>query len=134
MKIGPIDVERGLLLAPMEAVTDPPFRRICKRLGADVVYTEFISSEGLVRAARRSLQKLTLYEDERPVAIQIFGGREEAMAGSARIAEAAGPDFIDINCGCWVKNVVARNAGAALLKDPPQMQRIVRSVVDATSL
>lgn len=134
MKIGTIEVERGVVLAPMEDVTDPPFRRISRRLGADIVYTEFISSEGLVRDARRSLRKLSVYEDERPVAIQIFGGRDEAMAGSARIAEAAGPDFIDINCGCWVKDVVTRNAGAALLKDPPAMQRIVKSVVDATSL
>jgi tRNA-dihydrouridine synthase B len=134
MKFGTYDIERGLLLAPMEDVTDPSFRRVCRRLGADVVYTEFISSEGLIRDAKRSLRKLALYEDERPVAIQIFGGRPEAMAESARIAEAAGPDFIDINCGCWVKDVVARNAGAALLKDPPMMQQIVRSVVDATSL
>jgi tRNA-dihydrouridine synthase B len=103
-------------------------------LGADIVYTEFISSEGLVRDARRSFQKLKVYDDERPVAIQIFGGREEAMAGSARIAEEAGPDFIDINCGCWVKDVVARNAGAALLKDIDGMRSIVKSVVDATSL
>jgi tRNA-dihydrouridine synthase B len=134
MTIGNITVEQGLLLAPMEDVTDPPFRRICRRLGADIVYTEFISSEGLIRDARRSLQKLTVYDDERPVAIQIFGGRDEAMAESARKAEEAGPDFIDINCGCWVKNVVARNAGAGLLKDPPAMQRIVRSVVEATKL
>lgn len=134
MKIGTIEVERGLLLAPMEDVTDPPFRRVCHRLGADIVYTEFISSEGLVRDARRSFQKLKVYDDERPVAIQIFGGREEAMAGSARIAEEAGPDFIDINCGCWVKDVVARNAGAALLKDIDGMRSIVKSVVDATSL
>jgi len=134
MKIGPIEVQNGLLLAPMEDVTDPPFRRVCKQLGADIVYTEFISSEGLVRDAKRSLQKLAVYDDERPVAIQIFGGRDEAMAESAAIAEAAGPDFIDINCGCWVKNVVARNAGAALLKDPPAMQRIARSVVNGTKL
>lgn len=134
MKIGTIEVDRGLLLAPMEDVTDPPFRRVCHRLGADIVYTEFISSEGLVRDARRSFQKLKVYDDERPVAIQIFGGREEAMAGSARIAEEAGPDFIDINCGCWVKDVVARNAGAALLKDIDGMRSIVKSVVDATSL
>jgi tRNA-dihydrouridine synthase B len=134
MTFGTHEIEQGLLLAPMEDVTDPPFRRIARKLGADVVYTEFISSEGLIRDARRSLQKLTIYEDERPVAIQIFGGREEAMSESARIAEAAGPDFIDINCGCWVKNVVARNAGAGLLKDPPLMQQIVKGVVDATSL
>ncbi len=134
MKIGTIEVDRGLLLAPMEDVTDPPYRRVCHRLGADIVYTEFISSEGLVRDARRSFQKLKVYDDERPVAIQIFGGREEAMSGSARIAEEAGPDFIDINCGCWVKDVVARNAGAALLKDIDGMRSIVKSVVDATSL
>lgn len=134
MKIGPIEVEKGLLLAPMEDVTDPPFRRICKQLGADIVYTEFISSEGLIRDARRSNQKLTLYEDERPVSIQIFGGDIDVMAEAAQIAEAAGPDFLDINCGCWVKNVVARNAGAALLKDLPGMQRLARTVVDAVKL
>jgi len=118
----------------MEDVTDPPFRRICRRMGADIVYTEFISSEGLVRDARRSFQKLTVYDDERPVAIQIFGGRPDAMGESARIAEEAGPDFIDINCGCWVKDVVARSAGAALLKDPSMMKRIVHAVVEGTSL
>jgi tRNA-dihydrouridine synthase B len=134
MIIGNVDVTKGLLLAPMEDVTDPPFRRVCKRLGVDIVYTEFISSEGLIRDAKRSLQKLTIYDDERPVSIQIFGAREEAMAESARIAEEAGPDFIDINCGCWVKNVVARNAGAGLLRDLPGMRSVVKSVVDATSL
>lgn len=134
MKIGNVEVTKGLLLAPMEDVTDPPFRRVAKRLGVDIVYTEFISSEGLIRDARKSLQKLTLYEDERPVSIQIFGAREEAMAESARIAEEAGPDFIDINCGCWVKNVVARNAGAGLLRDLPGMRSVVKSVVDNTKL
>ncbi len=134
MKIGPIEVEQGLLLAPMEDVTDPPFRRICKQLGADIVYTEFISSEGLIRDARRSNQKLTLYDDERPVSIQIFGGNVDVMAEAARIAEAAGPDFLDINCGCWVKNVVARNAGAALLKDLPAMRLLAKTVVDSVSM
>lgn len=134
MKIGHVEVENGILLAPMEDVTDPPFRRICHRLGADIVYTEFISSEGLVRDARKSLQKLTIYEDERPVSIQIFGSREEAMAESARRAEEAGPDFIDINCGCWVKDVVKRNAGAGLLRDLPLMRQVIKSVVDNTSL
>ncbi|MBS1913097.1 MAG: tRNA dihydrouridine synthase DusB [Bacteroidetes bacterium] len=134
LTIGPISMERPLLLAPMEDVTDPPFRRVCKRLGADIVYTEFISSEGLIRDARRSNQKLKLYDDERPVSIQIFGGNDEVMAEAAQIAEAAGPDFIDINCGCWVKNVVARNAGAALLRDLPAMERIARTVVDAVKL
>jgi tRNA-dihydrouridine synthase B len=134
MKIGNVEVTKGLLLAPMEDVTDPPFRRICKRMGVDIVYTEFISSEGLIRDAKRSMKKLTLYDDERPASIQIFGAREEAMAESARIAEEAGPDFIDINCGCWVKNVVARNAGAGLLRDLPGMRSVVKSVVDNTSL
>ncbi len=134
MNIGPIEVDRGILLAPMEDVTDPPFRRICRRMGADIVYTEFISSEGLVRDARRSFQKLTVYDDERPVSIQIFGGRPEAMGDSARIAEEAGPDFIDINCGCWVKDVVARSAGAALLRDLPTMRSIVDAVVKGTTL
>ena len=118
----------------MEDVTDPPFRRVCRRLGADIVYTEFISSEGLIRDARKSLQKLTIHEDERPVSIQIFGSREEAMAESARIAESANPDFIDINCGCWVKDVVKRNAGAGLLRDLPLMRQVVKSVVDNTKL
>lgn len=127
-------MERPLLLAPMEDVTDPPFRRICKRLGADIVYTEFISSEGLIRDARRSNQKLKLYDDERPVSIQIFGGNVEVMAEAAQIAEAAGPDFLDINCGCWVKNVVARSAGAGLLRDLPAMERIARTVVDAVKM
>ena len=134
MKIGHVEVENGILLAPMEDVTDPPFRRVCRGLGADIVYTEFISSEGLIRDARKSTQKLTIYEDERPVSIQIFGSREEAMADSARIAEEAGPDFIDINCGCWVKDVVKRNAGAGLLRDLPMMRQIIKSVVDNTSL
>lgn len=134
MKIGSVEVENGILLAPMEDVTDPPFRRVCHRLGADIVYTEFISSEGLVRDARKSTQKLTIYEDERPVSIQIFGSREEAMAESAQIAEAANPDFIDINCGCWVKDVVKRNAGAGLLRDLPLMRQVIKSVVDNTSL
>lgn len=134
MKIGQVEVEKGILLAPMEDVTDPPFRRVCRRLGADIVYTEFISSEGLIRDARKSLQKLTIHEDERPVSIQIFGSREEAMAESARIAESANPDFIDINCGCWVKDVVKRNAGAGLLRDLPLMRQVVKSVVDNTKL
>ena len=134
MKIGSVEVENGILLAPMEDVTDPPFRRVCRRLGADIVYTEFISSEGLIRDARKSTQKLTIYEDERPVSIQIFGAREEAMAESAHIAEEANPDFIDINCGCWVKDVVKRNAGAGLLRDLPLMRQVIKSVVDNTSL
>lgn len=131
MTIGTVTVERGVLLAPMEDVTDMPFRRICRRYGADIVYTEFISSDGLVRDARRSLEKLRLADDERPVAIQIFGGDEDVMVDAARRAAESGPEFVDINFGCWVKNVVVRNAGAALLKDPPQMERLTRAIVNA---
>ncbi|MEY3386573.1 MAG: tRNA-dihydrouridine synthase [Bacteroidota bacterium] len=131
MTIGSVTVERGVLLAPMEDVTDMPFRRICRRYGADIVYTEFISSDGLVRDARRSLEKLRLADDERPVAIQIFGGDEDVMVDAARRAAVSGPEFVDINFGCWVKNVVVRNAGAALLKDPPQMERLTRAIVNA---
>ena len=131
MRIGNIDVDKGILLAPMEDVTDLPFRLICRRYGADIVYTEFISSDGLIRDARRSMEKLRLAEEERPFAIQIFGGDEDVMVEAARRAEEAGPDFIDINFGCWVKNVVVRNAGAALLKDPAQMQKLTRLLVDA---
>ncbi len=134
MQIGNIQVDKGVLLAPMEDVTDLPFRLVCKRLGADIVYTEFISSEGLVRDAKRSVQKLAVEEEERPVAIQIFGGHGQTMAEAAIRAEAAGPDFIDINCGCWVKNVVQRNAGAALLKDPDGMVELVQQVVDAVDM
>ncbi|MBU3700092.1 MAG: tRNA dihydrouridine synthase DusB [Candidatus Kapabacteria bacterium] len=131
MTIGTVNVDRGLLLAPMEDVTNMPFRRICRRYGADIVYTEFISSDGLVRDARRSLEKLRLADDERPVAIQIFGGDEDVMVDAARRAADSGPEFVDINFGCWVKNVVVRNAGAALLKDPPQMERLTRAIVNA---
>ena len=134
MNIGHVVVDQGILLAPMEDVTDLPFRQVCKRYGADIVYTEFISSDGLVRDARRSLEKLRLADEERPVAIQIFGGDIDVMVEAARLAEEARPDFIDINFGCWVKNVVVRNAGAALLKDPQQMQRLTRAIVDSVKL
>ena len=134
MRIGHVDVDQGILLAPMEDVTDLPFRVICKRYGADIVYTEFISSEGLVRDARRSLEKLRLHPEERPVAIQIFGGNLDVMVEAAQMAAEAGPDFIDINFGCWVKNVVARNAGAALLKEPHTMQALTKAIVDAVDI
>jgi len=128
------DFKNKILLAPMEDVTEPPFRLISKRLGADIVYTEFISSEGLIRDARKAKAKLFIYEEERPVAIQIFGGREEAMEEAAKITETANPDFIDINCGCWVKDVALRGAGAGLLKDLPKMARIAESVMNNTTL
>lgn len=120
---------RALALAPMEDVTEPPFRFIAKRLGADVLYTEFISSEGLIRDAVKARAKLFFYPEERPVGIQIFGGVIPSMIDAAKISEEADPDFIDINCGCWVKDVAMRGAGAGLLKDLPRMRLIAESVV-----
>jgi len=122
-----------LLLAPMEDVSDPPFRAVCKDNGADLLYTEFISSEGLIRDAMKSRQKLDIFDAERPVGIQIFGGDEEAMAMSARIVETVNPDLVDINFGCPVKKVVCKGAGAAVLKDIPLMIRLTKAVVQSTS-
>src|SRR5215203_4601432 len=118
----------------MEDVSDPPFRAVCKVNGADLMYTEFISSEGLIRDAIKSRQKLDIFEAERPVGIQIFGGDEEAMSLSARIVEAVNPDLLDINFGCPVKKVVTKGAGAAVLKDIDLMVRLTRAVVRSTSL
>ncbi len=134
LTIGSVKVENGVLLAPMEDITDLPFRVVCKRLGADIVYTEFISSDGLIRDARRSMEKLHLSDEERPVAVQIFGGDIDIMREAAMRAESFHPDFLDINCGCWVKNVVARNAGAALLKDPSSMALMTKELVKTTKL
>ena len=120
-KIGDIDVgEFPLLLAPMEDVSDPPFRAVCKENGADVMYTEFISSEGLIRDAAKSVQKLDIFEYERPIGIQIFGGNIDSMKESTEIATAAKPDIIDINYGCPVKKVICKGAGAGILKDIPK--------------
>ena len=118
-----------IVLAPMEDVTEPPFRLICRRLGADIVYTEFISAEGLIRDARKAKAKLFFYEEERPVSIQIFGGNEDVLVEAAKISESVNPDFIDINCGCWVKDVALRGAGAGLLRDIPKMTRIAEKVI-----
>ncbi|MGA2668424.1 MAG: tRNA-dihydrouridine synthase family protein [Ignavibacteria bacterium] len=123
-----------IVLAPMEDVTEPPFRLIARRLGADVVYTEFISSEGLIRNARKAKAKLFIYEEERPIGVQIFGGSEDVMQQAAEICENANPDFIDINCGCWVKDVAMRGAGAALLKDLPKMKSIAEAIMRNVSL
>ncbi len=123
-----------LLLAPMEDVSDPPFRYVCKKYGADMMYSEFISSEGLIRDAIKSKQKLDFFEYERPFGIQIFGGDEEAMALSARIIDATNPDLVDINFGCPVKKVVCKGAGAAVLKDVPAMIRLTRAVIQSTRL
>ena len=131
------DIELGefpLLLAPMEDVSDPPFRFVCKQEGADLMYTEFISSEGLIRDAIKSRQKLDIFDYERPIGIQIFGGDEEAMAMSAKIVDATGPDLLDINYGCPVSKVVCKGAGAGVLKDVDLMVRLTDAVVKSTNL
>ena len=134
-KIGDIDVGNfPLLLAPMEDVSDPPFRALCKEQGADVVYTEFISSEGLIRDAAKSVMKLDIYEKERPVGIQIFGANLESMLKSVEIVEASGPDIIDINFGCPVKKVVSKGAGAGILKDIDLMVSLTEAMVKHTKL
>lgn len=134
-KIGPIELpDFPLLLAPMEDVSDPPFRRLCKMHGADLMYSEFISSEGLIRDAIKSRMKLDIFDYERPVGIQIFGGDEEAMAMSAKIVEAVEPDLLDINFGCPVKKVVCKGAGAGVLKDVDLMVRLTKAVVKSTHL
>jgi len=135
VKIG--DVELGefpLLLAPMEDVSDPPFRALCKKHGADMLYTEFISTEGLIRDAVKSVQKLDIYPEERPIGIQIFGSNEESMALSAQIVEEANPEVLDINYGCPVKKVVCKMSGAGILQDIPRMVRLTKKVVDSTNL
>jgi len=134
MNIGSLKFEQPIALAPMEDVTDTAFRLICKRLGADIVYTEFTSSEALIRDIPKALNKIRVTAEERPVAIQLFGGVEESMEEATKKAESFKPDFIDINCGCWVKNHVSRGEGAALLRDLPHFEKIVLSAVKATKL
>ena len=134
-KIGDIELpDFPLLLAPMEDVSDPPFRAVCKDNGADLMFSEFISSEGLIRDAMKSRQKLDFSEEERPFGIQIFGGDEDAMAMSARICETVNPDLVDINFGCPVKKVVSKGAGAGVLKDVALMVRLTEAVIKGTSL
>jgi len=135
VRIGTIELgDFPLLLAPMEDVSDPPFRAVCKENGGDLMYTEFISSEGLIRDAAKSRQKLDIFEYERPIGIQLFGSDIAHMIQSAEIATAAKPDLIDINYGCPVKNVACRGAGAALLQDIPKMVKMTEAVVKATHL
>jgi len=135
VKIGNIELgEFPLLLAPMEDVSDPPFRYVCKQNGADLMYTEFISSEGLIRDAIKSRHKLDIFDYERPIGIQIFGGDEEAMALATQIVDATQPDLVDINFGCPVKKVVCKGAGAAVLKDIDLMVRLTEAVVRSTKL
>lgn len=126
--------DKPLFLAPMEDVTDPAFRLLCKRFGADMVYTEFISADALIRSVKRTEQKLTIYDAERPVAIQLYGREADAMAEAARIAEEAGPEIIDLNFGCPVKKVAGKGAGAGLLRDIPKMLEITSAVVKAVHL
>ncbi|WP_228236594.1 tRNA dihydrouridine synthase DusB [Allomuricauda sp. M10] len=134
-KIGNIELpDFPLLLAPMEDVSDPPFRALCKEQGADVVYTEFISSEGLIRDAAKSVLKLDIYEKERPVGIQIFGAELDSMLQAVDIVEQSNPDIIDINFGCPVKKVVCKNAGAGILRDIPLMVKLTEEIVKRTKL
>jgi len=135
MKISNIEFpEKPLFLAPMEDVTDPAFRLLCKRFGVDMVYTEFISADALIRSVKRTEQKLTIYDEERPVAIQLYGREADAMAEAARIAAEACPEFIDLNFGCPVKKVAGKGAGAGLLRDLPKMLQITSEVVKAVNL
>ncbi|MDX2194842.1 MAG: tRNA dihydrouridine synthase DusB [Cytophagales bacterium] len=130
VKIGKLNLgDFPLLLAPMEDVSDPPFRMVCKTHGADLMYTEFISSEGLIRNAAKSMQKLDIYDEERPIGIQIFGDKPDVMREAAKIANDADPDLVDINFGCPVKNVACKGAGAGMLKDLPKMQQITSEIV-----
>lgn len=136
MQIGSLHINSDfpLLLAPMEDITDPPFRLLCKQMGADLMYTEFISSEGLIRDAQKSIEKLDIREEERPIGIQIFGHNEQSMLEATQIATQAQPDLIDINFGCPVKKVVSKCAGAGALQDIPRLLRITQAVVKATHL
>ncbi len=132
--VGKINIENALLLAPMEDVTDIAYRKLCKELGADVVYTEFVNSDGLIRSNKKTALKLEITEGERPVGIQIYGGNLEPMIEAAKIAETRNPDLIDINAGCWVKKIATRGAGAGLLKDPCYLQTMVESIVKSVNI
>jgi tRNA-dihydrouridine synthase B len=135
VKIGNTNIgEFPLLLAPMEDVSDPPFRAVCKEQGADLMYTEFISVEGLIRDASKSIQKLDIYDEERPIGIQIFGAEIDSMSRAAEIVEEARPELLDINFGCPVKKVVCKMAGAGILQDIPRMIKLTEKVVKSTSL
>lgn len=135
MKISNLELpERAVLLAPMEDVTDPSFRYICKQFGADMVYTEFISADGLIRDGGKSVKKLDIYDYERPVGIQIYGNAVEPMVEAAKRAEAAAPEVIDINFGCPVKKIAGRGAGSGMMKDVPLMVEITKSIVEAVKI
>ncbi|HOK09288.1 MAG TPA: tRNA dihydrouridine synthase DusB [Candidatus Hydrogenedens sp.] len=134
MKIGKYEIEKPLFLAPMDDITDYPFRNICKEWGADVVITEFVSAEAVIRNVDRSLKKMNFSEQERPIGIQLYGNAESSMANATRTAESFNPDFIDINAGCWVKKIVNRGDGAGLLKDLKKLKRVLSEVKSNTGL
>lgn len=135
MKIGEIELgSQPVFLAPMEDVTDPPFRLLCKQFGADMVYTEFVSSDALIREVNRTVQKLTVLDGERPVGIQIYGKETDAMVRAAEMVEQAGPDLLDLNFGCPVKKVAGKGGGAGMLQNIPGMIEITRAVVDAVKI
>ena len=135
IKIGELELGNfPLLLAPMEDVSDPPFRKLCKEGGADLMFTEFISSEGLIRNAQKSLQKLDIFEFERPIGIQIFGNNIESMKEATEIASSVNPDIIDINYGCPVKKIVCKGSGAGILQDIPKMVKMTAEIVKSTKL
>lgn len=134
MKIGKYEIEKPLFLAPMDDITDYPFRNICKEWGADVVVTEFVSAEAVIRNVDRSLKKMSFNEQERPIGIQLYGSSELSMANAAKTAESYAPDFIDINAGCWVKKIANRGDGAGLLKDLKKLERVLSEVKSNTKL
>lgn len=134
MNIGKINIEQGVFLAPMESITDVSFRIICKRFGADLVYSEFIASEALSRNIERSIKKMIIVEEEKPIAIQIFGGNVNSMIVSAKKVEDSGADILDINFGCWVKKVVNNDAGAALLKEPQRIAELINAVKSSVAI
>jgi tRNA-dihydrouridine synthase B len=133
-KIDQIELEKPLLLAPMEDVTGLGFRKLCKEMGADIVYTEFVNSDGLIRKNKKTAKKMEIRDEERPVGIQIYGSEIDAMVEAAKMAEELNPDIIDINAGCWVKKVVKRGAGSGLLKDPDYMEEMVAAIVKAVKI
>ncbi|GAB5465986.1 MAG: tRNA dihydrouridine synthase DusB [Candidatus Kapaibacteriales bacterium] len=132
--IGNVPISNGVFLAPMEDVSDLPFRVVCRELGADIFYSEFISSEGIIRDSKKAARKMLVDERESPTAIQIFGADFKSMADAAKVVEDAGADILDINFGCWVKKVVRREAGAAFLKDPDRMAEMTREVIEAVDI
>ena len=134
MRIGRFDISQPLALAPMESISDYPFRMLCREYGADLLFTEFANCEALIRDVKRTLNKIRITEAERPVAVQIYGSVEDSMEKAAAVAEAAKPDFIDINCGCWVKKIAQRGDGAGLLRDLHKFESVVKRVVNATRL